>query len=125
MYWVNNTNGYGWSRASIETQALLIEAFNEIAKDTQSVDAMKVWLSSRQNKQDWKRPKLQPKHVRGIVIKANNWLAETALKPKIYVGSQEVDIPKKCWGRYRLFQNKLEMGMIYKNEMGKSSHCSW
>ncbi|HNP47909.1 MAG TPA: alpha-2-macroglobulin family protein [Bacteroidia bacterium] len=117
MYWVNNTNGYGWSRASIETQALLIEAFNEIAKDTQSVDAMKVWLLRQKQTQDWKTTKATAEACYALLLSGNNWLAETA-KPKIYVGSQEVDIPENAEAGTGYFKTSWN-GNDIKNEMGK------
>ena len=59
----------------IETQALLIEAFNEIAKDTQSVDAMKVWLLRQKQTQDWKTTKATAEACYALLLSGNNWLA--------------------------------------------------
>src|SRR5699024_6447073 len=41
MYWKENTAGWRWYQAPIATQALLIEAFDKITNDTESVEAMK------------------------------------------------------------------------------------
>src|SRR5690606_18555714 len=44
MYWKENTPSWYWYQAPIETQALLIEAFSEIQKDTKTIDNLKIWL---------------------------------------------------------------------------------
>ncbi|MEG0696474.1 MAG: alpha-2-macroglobulin, partial [Algoriella sp.] len=44
MYWKDNQAGWFWYQAPVETQALLIEAFDEVTKDEKSVEEMKVWL---------------------------------------------------------------------------------
>lgn len=44
MYWKENAYGYFWYQAPIETQALMIEVFGEVAKDEKSVEDLKVWL---------------------------------------------------------------------------------
>jgi len=44
MYWKDNTAGYYWHQAPVETQSLLIEAFAEINKDSRTVEDMKTWL---------------------------------------------------------------------------------
>ena len=38
MYWKENNGGYYWYEAPIETQALLIEAFDEVVNDKKAVD---------------------------------------------------------------------------------------
>ncbi|TRZ53473.1 hypothetical protein D4R99_00760 [bacterium] len=54
MYWKENTAGYYWYEAPIETQSLLIEVFDEVANDIKAVDDMKVWLLKQKQTQDWK-----------------------------------------------------------------------
>ena len=50
MYWSqtlvgkNDNTAWFWWQAPIETQSLLIEAFQEIGKDTKIVDELKTWL---------------------------------------------------------------------------------
>ena len=44
MYWKDVTEGYLWYEAPVETQALLIETFDEVANDKDAVEEMKVWL---------------------------------------------------------------------------------
>ena len=44
MYWKDAARSWWWYEAPIERQALLIEAFQEIAKDTKTVDDLRTWL---------------------------------------------------------------------------------
>ena len=52
MYWAIQ-GGYAWYQAPVETQALLIEAFDEVAQNQQSVEAMKTWLLKQKQTQMW------------------------------------------------------------------------
>jgi hypothetical protein len=57
MYWVENRRGYSWSEAPVETQTMLIEAFNEAGSDTRAVAEMKIWLLRNKQVNDWKTTK--------------------------------------------------------------------
>src|SRR5439155_21101650 len=54
-YWKESGFGFGWFwwQAPIETQALLIEAFSEIAHDTQTVDDLRTWLLKNKKTNNW------------------------------------------------------------------------
>lgn len=57
MYWKNNINGYYWQQSAIETQALLINAFDEIAADKNTVSKMQTWLLLNKQTNNWKTTK--------------------------------------------------------------------
>ncbi|MDR1153133.1 MAG: hypothetical protein LBL04_00350 [Bacteroidales bacterium] len=57
MYWTNNRAGYFWNESPVETQAMLIEAFNEAGSDTHAVNEMKIWLLRNKQTTDWKTTK--------------------------------------------------------------------
>ena len=57
MYWKDNVRGYYWYQAPIETQALLIEAFDEVTNDVSTVEELKVWLLKQKQTTDWKTTK--------------------------------------------------------------------
>ena len=56
MYWRYEC-GWWWYQAPVETQALLIEAFDEIARDPAAVADMQIWLLKQKQTQDWKTTK--------------------------------------------------------------------
>lgn len=89
MYWKFNT-GYYWYQAPIETQALMIEVFDEVAQDTQAVEDLKVWLLKQKQTQDWGTTKATSEACyallrRGTDVLANDNLAE------ITVGNEKID----------------------------------
>ena len=53
MYWKNEGYGWFWYEAPIERQALLIEAFQTILQDEESVKEMKIWLLQQKRTQHW------------------------------------------------------------------------
>jgi hypothetical protein len=54
MWWRNRHPGWwSWAQAPIETQSLMIEAFDEIAGDSKSVEAMKAWLVQQKRTSRW------------------------------------------------------------------------
>lgn len=75
MYWIANKAGWYWYQAPIETQALLIEAFAEVTHDTQSVDAMKVWLLKNKQTKNWPTTKSTTEALYALWMQGNDWLS--------------------------------------------------
>lgn len=75
MYWKNNSSWY-WYDAPIETQALLIEAFNEVTKDVQSVDEMRIWLLKNKQTNDWKTTKATADACYALLLNGTQMLAD-------------------------------------------------
>ncbi|MBL4708632.1 MAG: hypothetical protein JKY48_09370 [Flavobacteriales bacterium] len=57
MYWKKNRTGYYWYNSAIETQALMIEVFHEIAQDKNATDELKIWLLKQKQTQKWSNSK--------------------------------------------------------------------
>lgn len=96
MYWRNDSRGWFWYQAPIETQALLIEAYDEVMNDTKSVDELKVWLLKQKQTQDWKTTKATTEAVYALLLRGTDLLASD--KPAtIKLGSTLVD-PAKSEG---------------------------
>ena len=93
MYWKDNTAGYYWYQAPIESQALLIEAFDEVSNDKKSVDDLKVWLLKSKQTQDWKTTKATTEACYALLLRGTDWLA-TESNVEISLGDIKVD-PKQ------------------------------
>ncbi|MGD0711334.1 MAG: alpha-2-macroglobulin family protein [Bacteroidales bacterium] len=93
MYWRDMSEGYYWYQAPIETQALLIEAFDEVSNDTVSVNNLKIWLLKQKQTQDWKTTTATAEACYALLLRGANWLASDQLV-KIKVGDMDID-PKK------------------------------
>jgi hypothetical protein len=121
MYWKTNIGGYYWYQAPIETQALLIEVFNEVANNQPDVESLKVWLLKQKQTQDWKTTKATTEAIYALLLTGLNWL-ESDEMVKIKLGDEIID-PKK------MDDVKIEAGTGYfkkawngdeiKSEMGK------
>ncbi|MBK9012789.1 MAG: hypothetical protein IPM82_01140 [Saprospiraceae bacterium] len=75
MYWKYPT-GWWWYQAPIESQALLIEVFNDIANDKQAVDDLKVWLLKNKQTTHWKTTKATASAVYALLSSGDNWLLD-------------------------------------------------
>jgi len=87
MYWKDNSGGYYWYQAPIETQALLIEAFDEVTNDQETVEELKVWLLKQKQTTDWKTTKATAEAcyallLRGTAILENTEQVEISIKGK-------------------------------------------
>jgi len=74
MYWKDNVGGYYWYQAPIETQALLIEAFDEVNNDETAVEDMKVWLLKQKQTTDWKTTKATAEACYALLLKGTELL---------------------------------------------------
>ncbi|MDR0714403.1 MAG: hypothetical protein LBF89_09135 [Bacteroidales bacterium] len=54
MYWADNRRGRFWNESPVETQAMLIEAFDEAGSDAKAIEEMKLWLLRNKQVNDWK-----------------------------------------------------------------------
>lgn len=88
MYWKDNTAGYYWHQAPIETQALLMEAFDEIANDAQAVEAMKVWLLKNKQCNDWKTTRATTEACYALLRRGTDFLAQEN-EVEIKIGSYD------------------------------------
>jgi uncharacterized protein YfaS (alpha-2-macroglobulin family) len=66
MYWRNDNRGW-WYQAPIETQALMIELFNETGNDAKAVNDMKSWLLKQKQTTDWKTTKATAEAVYALL----------------------------------------------------------
>tara|TARA_B110000305_G_scaffold230033_1_gene281722 strand:- start:374 stop:2188 length:1815 start_codon:yes stop_codon:yes gene_type:complete len=88
MYWKDNVGGYYWYQAPIETQALLIEAFDEVNNDETAVEDMKVWLLKQKQTTDWKTTKATAEAcyallLRGTELLTNDEMVEIKVAGKV------------------------------------------
>jgi hypothetical protein len=75
MYWKSNTAGYYWHQAPIETQALLIEAFDEIDGDINKLDEMRIWLLKNKQTNAWKTTKQTTEAIYALLLRGTDWLS--------------------------------------------------
>lgn len=91
MYWKYDA-GWFWYQAPIETQALMIEAFDEVSHDTTAVNEMKVWLLKQKQTQDWRTTKATAEACYALLLRGSDWLTNDQIAD-ISVGNHKVDPP--------------------------------
>lgn len=121
MYWEDNRNGWWWYQSPIETQSLLIEVFDEVANDAESVEEMKIWLLKNKQTNDWKTTKATAAACYSLLLRGTSMLEESAA-PEISIGNQTLaqlglDDAKKEAGTG--YQKLTIAGENVKPEMGK------
>lgn len=89
MYW-KYEHGFFWYQAPIETQSLLIEAFDEVARDKQAVADMQLWLLKQKQTQDWKTTKATTEAVYALLMRGTR-LIDMQGHVSIELGSETVD----------------------------------
>jgi hypothetical protein len=116
MFWRDTERSWWWYHAPIETQALMIEAFDEVAGDTQAVEECKVWLLKQKQTQDWKTTKATADAVYALLRRGENWLASDALVSVELAGAK---IEAKNVERGTGFYEQIFAGNEVRPEMGK------
>ena len=79
MFWRDTELSWWWYRAPIETQALMIEAFDEVMGDQQAVEDCRVWLLKQKQTQDWKTTKATADAVYALLLRGKDILSSEAL----------------------------------------------
>ena len=91
MWWRNRHPGWwSWAQAPIETQSLMIEAFDEIAGDSESVEAMKAWLIQQKRTSRWSGSPATANAVGVLLGRGADLLGDSSLV-EVTVGGALID----------------------------------
>jgi hypothetical protein len=104
MYWATQS-GYEWYQAPIETQSLLIEAYEEITADLKPVDDMKVWLLKQKQTQDWKTGRATAEACYALLLRGTDLLS---VQPEV-----KINLGKETIDPLKLTDTKVEAGTGY------------
>ncbi len=94
MYWKDYQIGYYWYQAPIETQALMIEMFDEVTNDQESVEELKIWLLKQKQTTHWKTTKQTTESVYALLLKGSDLLASDELV-EVVVGDNKINYVDK------------------------------
>ncbi len=90
MYWRSEQHGWNWYQAPVETQALLIEAFDKVSNDQKSVEEMKIWLLKQKQTQDWKTTKATTEAIYALLLRGSSLLASDK-QVEITLGTEKIN----------------------------------
>ncbi|MAJ16979.1 MAG: alpha-2-macroglobulin family protein [Opitutia bacterium TMED67] len=115
MYWRDTEYSWWWYRAPIETQAMMIEMFNEISDNKEAVRECQIWLIKQKQTQAWKTTKATADAVYSILLGGDNLLASTKLVD-VSLGGSKVK-PKNVEAGTGFYEQKFDPSEI-KSELG-------
>ncbi|MEI7500498.1 MAG: alpha-2-macroglobulin family protein, partial [Bacteroidota bacterium] len=92
MYWAGEP-GFLWYQAPIETQALMIEVFDEIARDEKAVEDLKIWLLKQKQSQDWRSSRATLEACYSLLLRGTDLLSEEP-GVKISIGREKINSDK-------------------------------
>jgi len=92
MYWARQ-QGWFWYQAPVESQAMLIEAFDEISNDKKSVDEMKIWLLKQKQIRMWETSRATVDAIYALILRGTNFLSEDP-GITINIGNEKIDPAK-------------------------------
>jgi hypothetical protein len=96
---------WSWASAPIETQAIMIEAFDEVAGDAAAVEALKVWLLSQKRTSRWPGNRATADAVGALLGRGGDLLA--AQQPvTVTLGGERVQ-PEKIEAGTGFFETRL------------------
>jgi uncharacterized protein YfaS (alpha-2-macroglobulin family) len=116
MFWRDTELSWWWYRAPIETQAMMIEAFDEVMADAKTVEECKVWLLKQKQTQDWKTTKATADAVYALLLRGDSHLASDEL---VEVALAGIPIkPEKVEAGTGFYEERFVRSQI-KPEMGE------
>jgi uncharacterized protein YfaS (alpha-2-macroglobulin family) len=114
--WRDQERSWWWYRAPIETQALMIEAFDEVMNDQTAVEECKVWLLKQKQTRDWKTTRATADACYALLLRGKgNPLVSEALV-EIALGGQAIQPEKVEAGTG--FYEKRYLGSEVRPELG-------
>lgn len=115
MLW-RESPSWWWYEAPIETQVVMIEAYDEVMGDAQKVEDCKVWLLKQKQTQNWKTTKATADACYALLLRGTNLLASDELV-QVQLGSIEIE-PTGVEAGTGFFEQRFVRGEI-KPEMGQ------
>jgi uncharacterized protein YfaS (alpha-2-macroglobulin family) len=114
QFWDQAQNFWFWYQAPIETQALLIEAYDEVLNDADSVQECKIWLLKQKQTQAWKTTKSTADAVYALLLRGTDDLASTKLV-SVKIGGEKIQ-PEKVEAGTGFFEQRFTGGEINSNQ---------
>lgn len=111
MFWRDQERSWWWYHAPIETQAVMIEAFDEVAGDLDAVEACKVWLLKQKQTQAWNSTKATADAVYALLLRGENLLSSDALV-EVSLGGQTLQ-PEDVEAGTGFYQQQFHSGEIH------------
>ena len=111
MWWRDpHPSWWSWASAPIATQAIMIEAFDEVAGDAAAVEALKVWLLSQKRTSAWPGSRATADAVGALLERGDDLLGSRELV-RMTVGGEAV-VPADVEAGTGFFETRLVRGEV-------------
>ena len=90
MFWPVDW-GYYWYQLPVETQALMVEVFSEVANDTKAVEELRIWLLKNKQTNRWESTKATAEAVYALLLNGSNWL-ENSKTVQVAMGGKPLKV---------------------------------
>ncbi|MFM7136551.1 MAG: alpha-2-macroglobulin family protein, partial [Planctomycetota bacterium] len=106
MWWRDAHPGWwSWAHAPIATQSIMIEAFDEVAGDKDSVEALKAWLLSQKRTSQWPGSRATADAVGALLGRGVHLLGSQELVT-VTVGGERI-VPEKAEAGTGFFETRF------------------
>ena len=106
MWWRDAHPGWwSWAHAPIATQAIMIEAFDEVAGDAAAVEALKVWLLSQKRTSRWPGSRATADAVGALLGRGGDLLGSK--EPVTVTVGAETIVPEKVEAGTGFFETRF------------------
>lgn len=126
-YWKDNNSHY-WYNRSIETQAIIIEAFNEIGIDNKKIEELTHYLLNKKRTQLWESPKASVEAVNAL-LSGSTYSVKTPLKIQVSMAGRPIRFEESEIGtayvqkRWEARNVRANLGMIQLKN--RNSNAIW
>lgn len=118
MYWKQKPS-YHWQQTDVESQSMLIAAFDEIAGDNAETDQMRQWLLSQKRTQSWETSRATAEAIYAILLRGTDWIANQKIPAAslngnaISFNNSEVGTGfiQKAWQANELSENSFSLAI--------------
>ncbi|RYZ23560.1 MAG: alpha-2-macroglobulin [Chitinophagaceae bacterium] len=119
MYWKDNRFGYSWHwwYAPIETQALMVEAFLEVAGDKAAADDLRTWLVKNKQTSNWHSTIATADACYALLLQGSDWIGSS---PRVTISAGPLRLSSDSLGEAGTgYFKKTIPGDLVRSDMGR------
>ena len=130
QYWRDNVAGWFWYDAPVETQSMIIRAYNECSEGTENVGLMQQWLLKQKQTTRWANSVSSAHAVYALLIDDGSQALDNNETATLSVGGKKI-VPEKQEAGTGYFRKDWEGADITRSmgtvsiDNSKNPSCSW
>ena len=130
QYWRDNVGGWFWYDAPVETQSMIIRAYDECSGGSENVALMQQWLLKQKQTTSWANSVSSAHAVYALLIGDGSEALDNAETAKLAIGNKKVE-PEKEEAGTGYFRKDWEAADISRSmstvsiDNSKNPSCSW